>query len=219
MASRPAEGYAEGPGDTGESVSRENGPLMRCVGRFWLVSGWVVLRLGDTLDREGAPDALERVAGHLGEVGPSGADGNEVVPADGRRELDGEVGAPTVRFARNCLLERTRGAEGVGEVLDDAFVEAGHVPHDPIPGARDQVRDVDPVEVSGACAAGVRLGAHDVGADASADRDDGCGVFAGRVVVGPHGQGVHTIGCDAAVRGMYRHVVPAGGSRLERQRV
>ena len=39
VASRPAEGYAEGPGDTGESVSRENGPLMRCVGRFWLVSG------------------------------------------------------------------------------------------------------------------------------------------------------------------------------------
>ena len=26
-------------------MSRENGPLMRCVGRFWLVSGWVVLRL------------------------------------------------------------------------------------------------------------------------------------------------------------------------------
>ena len=39
MASRPAEGYDEGPGGTGESVSRENGPLMRCVGRFWLVSG------------------------------------------------------------------------------------------------------------------------------------------------------------------------------------
>ena len=40
MASRPAEDYDEGPGGTGESVSRENGPLMRCVGRFWLVSGW-----------------------------------------------------------------------------------------------------------------------------------------------------------------------------------
>ena len=39
VASRPAEGYDEGPGGTGESVSRENGPLMRCVGRFWLVSG------------------------------------------------------------------------------------------------------------------------------------------------------------------------------------
>ena len=39
VASRPAEGYDEGPGDTGELVSRENGPLMRCVGRFWLVSG------------------------------------------------------------------------------------------------------------------------------------------------------------------------------------
>ena len=59
----------------------------------------VVLRLGDALDREGAPDALERVAGHLREVGPSGADVNEVVPSGGRRELDGEVGAPTVRFA------------------------------------------------------------------------------------------------------------------------
>ena len=33
----------------------------------------VVLRLGDALDREGAPDALERVAVHLREVGPSGA--------------------------------------------------------------------------------------------------------------------------------------------------
>ena len=39
VASRPAEGYDEGPGGTQESVSRENGPLMRCVGRFWLVSG------------------------------------------------------------------------------------------------------------------------------------------------------------------------------------
>ena len=39
VASRPAESYDEGPRGTQESVSRENGPLMRCVGRFWLVSG------------------------------------------------------------------------------------------------------------------------------------------------------------------------------------
>ena len=38
VASRPVEGYDEGPGAPKESVSRENGPLMRCVGRFWLVS-------------------------------------------------------------------------------------------------------------------------------------------------------------------------------------
>ena len=58
----------------------------------------VVLRLGDALDREGAPDALERVAGRvggavLGEVGPSGAKANEVV----RRE-NGPVGA------ENCVV-------------------------------------------------------------------------------------------------------------------
>ena len=53
MASRPAEGYDEGPGDTGESVSRENGPLMRCVGRFWLVSGW--RNTAERLARAGGP--------------------------------------------------------------------------------------------------------------------------------------------------------------------
>ena len=40
----------------------------------------VVLRLGDALDREGAPDALERVAIHFREVGPSGADVKDVDP-------------------------------------------------------------------------------------------------------------------------------------------
>ena len=41
----------------------------------------------------------------------------DVDPADGRCELDGEVGAPTVRFARTCLSELL-GAKGVGDVAN-----------------------------------------------------------------------------------------------------
>ena len=49
--------------------------------------------------------------------------------------------------ARNGLSEHP-GAIGVVDASDDAFVEAGHVPHDPIPGVHLQ-RDLDRVEVSG----------------------------------------------------------------------
>ena len=64
MASRPAESYDEGPGAPKESVSRENGPLMRCVGRFWLVSGWrtpqSVLHAPEDLSR--ASERIRRVS-------------------------------------------------------------------------------------------------------------------------------------------------------------